>query len=98
MTREEHRVKGSAHPRFLLEALAIKLARLADLRPIEELIAAIDRAPSGRPPEESGGPGAGSARPRAALAASGEKLSPVAGASPAPRPATPALPPAPARD
>ncbi|OLC56070.1 MAG: DNA polymerase III, subunit gamma and tau [Acidobacteria bacterium 13_1_40CM_4_69_4] len=64
MTREEHRVKSSTHPRFLLEALAIKLARLSDLRPIEELIATIDRAPSGRPPEETGGAGPGGARSR----------------------------------
>src|SRR5437867_2310237 len=42
MTREEQRVKHSSHPRFLLEALAIKLARLADLRPIEELVAQVE--------------------------------------------------------
>jgi DNA polymerase-3 subunit gamma/tau len=54
MTREEHRIKNSAHPRFLLEALAIKLARLSDLRPIEELIALVDRPASGRPPDETG--------------------------------------------
>ena len=48
MTREEARLKSSGHPRFLLEALAIKLARLADLRPIEEMIAALDR-PGGAP-------------------------------------------------
>ena len=98
MTREEYRVKGSAHPRFLLEALAIKLARLADLRPIEELIAAIDRAPSGRPPEETGGPGPGGARPRAATPAPGVKSSPAAGTPPAARPTAPAPPPAPTRD
>src|SRR6185295_347406 len=39
MTREEHRIKNSTQPRFLLEALAIKLARLSDLKPIEELVA-----------------------------------------------------------
>ncbi|HYS77845.1 MAG TPA: DNA polymerase III subunit gamma/tau, partial [Candidatus Dormibacteraeota bacterium] len=96
MTREEHRVKGSAHPRFLLEALAIKLARLADLKPIEDLIAAIDRAPSGRPPEETGGPGG--ARPRAASPAPGVKSSPAAGAPPAARPPAAAPTPAPTRD
>src|SRR5690349_19912552 len=61
MTREEGRVKNSAHPRFLLEALAIKLARLADLQPIEDLLARLERAPGARPsggePEEGTSPG-----------------------------------------
>ncbi len=47
MTREEQRIKSSSHPRFLLEALAIKLARLSDLKPIEELIDQMDRSASG---------------------------------------------------
>jgi DNA polymerase III subunit gamma/tau len=55
MTREEQRVKNSSHPRFLLEALAIKLARLADLRPIEELVAQVAGTASGRPPGEAEG-------------------------------------------
>ena len=55
MTREEQRVKNSSHPRFLLEALAIKLARLADLRPIEELVAQMEGTASGRPPGEADG-------------------------------------------
>src|SRR5437899_6046186 len=55
MTREEQRVKNSSHPRFLLEALAIKLARLADLRPIEELVARVEGTASGRPPGEAEG-------------------------------------------
>ncbi len=80
MTREEPRVKGSAHPRFLLEALAIKLARLSELRPIEDLIAAIDRVPSGRPPEETGGPGPGGARPRTSPAP-GRQSSPAPAAT-----------------
>jgi DNA polymerase III subunit gamma/tau len=62
MTREEPRVKNSAHPRFLLEALAIKLARLSNLEAIEELVARIDRPPEG--PEDAG-PGAPRARPTA---------------------------------
>jgi len=61
MTREEQRIKNSTHPRFLLEALAIKLARLSDLKPIEELIARVDRQASGRPPGEEDE--AGPARP-----------------------------------
>ncbi len=69
MTREEPRVKSSGHPRFLLEALAIKLARLSDLQPIEELVARIDR-----PPEEPGdaGPQAGRPRPAAAPGSAGD--------------------------
>jgi DNA polymerase-3 subunit gamma/tau len=58
MTREEVRVKNSAHPRFLLEALAIKLSRLADLRPIEDLLAHLER-----PPDD---PGPRAPRPRTA--------------------------------
>jgi DNA polymerase-3 subunit gamma/tau len=54
MTREEYRVKSSGHPRFLLEALAIKLARLSDLIPIEELIAKADREPDGPAPRPRG--------------------------------------------
>ncbi len=60
LAREEPRLKTSAHPRFLLEALAIKLARLADLRPIEELIARLEASPEG--PPTPGSP-AGGARP-----------------------------------
>ncbi len=59
ITREELRLKNTAHPRFLMEALAIKLARLADLQPIEELIARLDR-PAGDP----GGPPSGPTRGR----------------------------------
>ncbi|MGH9749540.1 MAG: DNA polymerase III subunit gamma/tau, partial [Candidatus Polarisedimenticolia bacterium] len=52
LTREEQRVKNSAHPRYLLEALAIKLARLADLTPIEDLLAGgRPAAGGGRAPE-----------------------------------------------
>ncbi|MEE9292581.1 MAG: DNA polymerase III subunit gamma/tau, partial [Acidobacteriota bacterium] len=47
MTREEPRLKSSAHPRFLLEAMSIKLSRLQDLRPIEDLIARLEKAPGG---------------------------------------------------
>ncbi|MEK7799088.1 MAG: DNA polymerase III subunit gamma/tau [Acidobacteriota bacterium] len=56
MTREEYRVKSSGHPRFLLEALAIKLARLSDLIPIEDLIAKAGQAPDGPARDETGGP------------------------------------------
>ena len=43
LTREEGRVRSSSHPRYLLEAMAIKMARLADLTPIEDLIARAGR-------------------------------------------------------
>jgi DNA polymerase-3 subunit gamma/tau len=54
ITREEQRLRNSAHPRYLLEALAIKLARLADLRPIEELIARLGPAAGGPPAPTAG--------------------------------------------
>jgi DNA polymerase-3 subunit gamma/tau len=75
LTREEQRLKNSSHPRFLMEALAIKLARLADLTPIEDLIARADRpAAPGGPPARSpqpppGKPVSGTAAPRAPSAA-----------------------------
>ncbi len=56
LTREEFRLKNSAHPRFLLEALAIKLARLADLLPLEELIATLE-GPGRDPSSVAPGPG-----------------------------------------
>ena len=59
LTREEYRLKNSAHPRFLLEALAIKLARLADLRSIEELLAGLGGPGEG---PEAPAPAAGPAR------------------------------------
>jgi len=55
LAREEQRLKNSAHPRFLLEALAIKMARLADLKNIEELIARLDAGPDA-PQEPAPGP------------------------------------------
>ena len=73
LTREEPRLKGSAHPRFLLEALAIKMTRLADLRPLEELIARLEgsgQAPADPRPSSSRTTAAGSlpARPAPATA------------------------------
>jgi DNA polymerase III subunit gamma/tau len=56
LTREAPRLRGSSHARFLLEALGIKLARLTDLRPIEELLARLD-AP-GRPADAGAPPAA----------------------------------------
>jgi DNA polymerase-3 subunit gamma/tau len=88
ITREEQRVKNSAHPRYLLEALAIKLARLADLQPIEELIARLDRTAGGSaaPPAGTAGPKAGSTgaprrRPTAGAAPTASAAPPTAHAA-----------------
>jgi len=70
ITREEQRLKNSAHPRYLLEALAIKLARLADLQPIEDLIARLDRT-AGGPTAPPAGPAGSKAGTAAAPAAPG---------------------------
>jgi DNA polymerase-3 subunit gamma/tau len=88
MTREELRVKNSAHPRFLLEALSIKLSRLADLRPIEDLIADLERPPDG--------PGPQAPRPRTAAAGPTPPTRRGRDAAPAEPPrAAPAAPPQP---
>ncbi|HYV86317.1 MAG TPA: DNA polymerase III subunit gamma/tau [Patescibacteria group bacterium] len=69
LTREAPRLRGSSHARFLLEALAIKLARLTDLRPIEELLARLD-AP-GRPADAGAPPAAPPAGAKTGPAAGG---------------------------
>ncbi len=66
MTREEQRLKHTAHPRYLLEALAIKMARLADLKSIEDLVARLDADP---PHEGPDGPDRSVPRARTAVAA-----------------------------
>ncbi len=87
MTREEPRLKSSAHPRFLLEAMAIKLSRLQDLRPIEDLIARLEKAP--------GGPGSQGPDPPSPITPSGrsprgrKEATPIA---PQPSEAAPAAP------
>jgi len=65
LTREEFRLKNSAHPRYLLEALAIRLARLADLKGVEELIATLEAVP----PQTRGGAAPGTTRPGPATTA-----------------------------
>jgi DNA polymerase-3 subunit gamma/tau len=79
MTREIPRVKSSSHPRFLLEALGIKLARLGDLQPIEELIARLE-SDSGAAPST---PGPSSGTRPGTVPQGGTRLSPQPG-----RPAT----------
>jgi DNA polymerase-3 subunit gamma/tau len=57
VTREEGRIKNSTHARFLLEALGIRLARLADLQPIEEILAALEGPGTAAPaPGATGAP------------------------------------------
>ncbi|MCZ6696004.1 MAG: DNA polymerase III subunit gamma/tau [Acidobacteria bacterium] len=95
MTREEPRLKSSAHPRFLLEAMAIKLSRLQDLRPIEDLIARLEKAPGGPghqapDPPSSPTPPEGSPRGRRETTPAGMRPSGVAPADPpAAKPGTP---------
>jgi DNA polymerase-3 subunit gamma/tau len=85
MTREAGRLRNATHARTLLEALGIKLARLADLAPLEEILARLDEEgpavprPGPKPPA-AGPPAAG---PKAG---SGEGR----GTKPAPRPEAPA--------
>jgi DNA polymerase III subunit gamma/tau len=78
MTREEPRLKHSTHARFLLEALAIKLARLADLEPIEAILARLEGAGGPTTGVPGNGPGA-PPRPRPGVA-----TAPVGGGAPAP--------------
>ncbi|HYV17863.1 MAG TPA: DNA polymerase III subunit gamma/tau [Verrucomicrobiae bacterium] len=80
VTREEGRIKNSTHARFLLEALGIRLARLADLKPIEEILAALE-GPGGPTPQPGGPKPAGTMPPD-----TGRGTAPSAGR---PSPATP---------
>lgn len=52
-------LRGSPHPRFALEAASLRLTRLADLAPIEEVIASLQRA---GPPSEPPAAGSSSSR------------------------------------
>ena len=86
LTREEQRLKNTSNPRVLLEALAIRLARLADLTPIEDLIARLEKggsAPAANGPAPTTGAGPGPAR----------RAGPALGTTP-PTTAAPAAPPA----
>ena len=92
MTREEHRIRNSGHPRFLLEALAIKLARLSDLRAIEELIAQVDRQASGPATgadAETGPARPGGSQPAGKKATAAPETRPDPGGTPPPSPSRP---------
>jgi DNA polymerase-3 subunit gamma/tau len=100
VTREEGRIKNSTHARFLLEALGIRLARLADLKPIEEILAALEGA-GGPAPQPSGAKPAGPDAGRGAAPSPGRPSpgpsrttsAPLAGTAASTSPATPAPPP-----
>ena len=70
MTREEVRIRNAGHARTLLEALGIKLARLADLTPLEEILARLEEdepaAPRPGPKPPAAGPPAGPGEGRGA--------------------------------
>jgi DNA polymerase-3 subunit gamma/tau len=70
LTREEMRIRNAGHARTLLEALGIKLARLADLAPLEEILARLDEeepaAPRPGPKPPAAGPSAGPGEGRGA--------------------------------
>jgi DNA polymerase-3 subunit gamma/tau len=57
-------LRGAPQPRFQLEAAALRLARLADLTPIEDVIARLDRGPMTPVPQAGPDPAAGAAPPR----------------------------------
>ena len=89
MTREVQRLRSSSHPRFLLEALSIKLARLGDLRSVEELIARLESGGGATP--AAPGPTSG-ARPGTAPTGGARLGQPPARPAPVetkPAPATP---------
>ncbi len=94
LTREEGRLKHSAHARYLLEALGIRLARLADLAPVEELLARLEGGGSPVAPGPGGG-GPTSSRPRPGPGTSNASPfapAPTASAAPAPTAPAPATP------
>ncbi|HEV8198877.1 MAG TPA: DNA polymerase III subunit gamma/tau [Candidatus Polarisedimenticolia bacterium] len=105
VTREEGRIKNSTHARFLLEALGIRLARLADLKPIEEILAALE-GPGGPTPQPGGPKPVGSMPPdtgrgtasagRASPATPGPGSSRTMSAAPAPAAVMPVAEPLPA--
>ncbi len=80
----EYRIKMAEQPRYHVEVILARLARMPHLRPIEDLLAALDggESGSGAPPGDSGGRSAsrGSAAGRSAAPA----VAPRAEAAPAP--------------
>ncbi|MBI3448242.1 MAG: DNA polymerase III subunit gamma/tau [Acidobacteria bacterium] len=78
-------IRNAAQPRFVLEAAALRLARLADLAPIEEVIARLQggSAPAAGSAPRAGGPAATpSARPAQAAPGALAPPSPAPGATP----------------
>ncbi len=82
-------LRGGPQPRFVLEAAALKLTRMADLAPIEDMIARLQGQPG---PAPAGGTGAPSKRPEERPSARGTAAgrsfpSEPAGGEAPPRPA-----------
>jgi DNA polymerase-3 subunit gamma/tau len=108
LTREEPRLKNTGHPRYLFEALAIKLARLADLKPLEEILARLEGT-AGEPgeaaprPSAPGAPAPGAPGPprspaRRTLPAEASPAGETAPRSAAPAPAAERVPTTPAAE
>ncbi|HEV8337798.1 MAG TPA: DNA polymerase III subunit gamma/tau [Candidatus Polarisedimenticolia bacterium] len=98
VAREEGRIRFSAQPRYLLEALAVRLCHLADLTPLEDLLA---RFPEEDEPVAPRMPPAADPPRGASAAAPSEPPSPRPVAEPVAAGETPAggaVPPAPPAD
>ncbi len=85
IAREEGRIRFSAQPRYLLEALAVRLCHLADLTPLADLLA---RFPGGEEGEREKPKAAPSPRRSASPAPEPPARSAPAEQPPAPFPAT----------
>lgn len=78
----EYRIKMAEQPRYHVEVMLARLARMPTLEPIENLIAALEGNPSPGRPGGSGGPGGAGKRPSAP-----RQAAPPASAAGTPRPA-----------
>ena len=100
----EYRVKMAEQPRYHLEVVLARLARMPRLQPIEDLLAALQGGGSGESSPPSGGSGRGSSRPapaasRASTAAppAAAKVTPAAESPAPPKVEVTPEPPAPAK-
>ncbi|NKB87074.1 MAG: DNA polymerase III subunit gamma/tau [Acidobacteria bacterium] len=97
LANTEYRIKVAEHPRYHLEVVLARLARMPRLEPIEDLIAALRGEPSGgssAPPSGGGGRKAAPA-PRASaknVAPAPPQAAPEPTATPAPEPTPPPAP------
>src|SRR5207249_3526507 len=84
--REEARIRFSPQPRYLLEALAVRLCHLADLMPLEELLA---RFPPERRANDRNDPSPGTRRLPARLRTESRRPKRSPPLPPGPKPPTP---------